>query len=310
MASLPDPLGTLTPEAKRVYDKITAKRGAVRGPFASLMHHPALAERVGDLGEFLRFGGTLPGDIPELAILITARSVNQAYEWVAHARIARKEGLADDVIERVRTRGDLAALPPRYARPARGFDAAFTGLEHASFDLRDVPLMVLAAERVGITPIVRTPRFDPAFILRLLDMGVQGIQLPHSGDARAAREAVKAVRYAPVGERGMAGASRASDYGKIAVKEHIERSNREITLAVMIEDLPALEEIDAIASTDGIDIVAVGPSDMSRALGVSGTADHPKLVEVVQKVAASVRKAGIARLALPMNDPTLPRNAA
>jgi len=119
MASLPDPLGTLTPEAKRVYDKITAKRGAVRGPFASLMHHPPLAERVGDLGEFLRFGGSLPGDIRELAILITARSVNQSYEWVAHARIARKEGLADDVIERVRTRGDLAALPPRYARPAR-----------------------------------------------------------------------------------------------------------------------------------------------------------------------------------------------
>ena len=119
MARLPDPLDTLTPEAKRVYHKITAKRGAVRGPFASLMHHPALAERVGDLGEFLRFGGTLPGDIRELAILITARSVNQAYEWVAHARIARKEGLADDVIERVRTRGDLAALPPRYARPAR-----------------------------------------------------------------------------------------------------------------------------------------------------------------------------------------------
>ena len=119
MARLPDPLDTLTPEAKRVYDKISAKRGAVRGPFASLMHHPALAERVGDLGEFLRFGATLPGDIRELAILITARSVDQVYEWIAHAKIARKEGLADDVIERVRARGDLALLPPRYARPAR-----------------------------------------------------------------------------------------------------------------------------------------------------------------------------------------------
>lgn len=118
MARLPDPLDTLTPEARRVYDKITAKRGAVRGPFASLMCHPALAERVGDLGEFLRFGGTLPGDIREMAILITARSVNQAYEWIAHARIARKEGLGEDVIERVRMRGDLAGLPPRYARPA------------------------------------------------------------------------------------------------------------------------------------------------------------------------------------------------
>ena len=88
-----------------------------------------------------------------------------------------------------------------------GFDAAFIDMEHTSFDLRDVQLMVMAAERVGITPIVRTPGFDPAFILRLLDMGVQGIQVPHISDARAAREAVKAVRYPPLGERGMAGAS-------------------------------------------------------------------------------------------------------
>jgi 4-carboxymuconolactone decarboxylase len=119
LARLPDPLDGLRGEAKRVYDKISAKRGAVRGPFASLMHHPALAERVGDLGEYLRFGGTLPGDIRELAVLITARSVNQSYEWVAHEHIARAEGVPGDVIERVRTRGDLTALPPRYARPAR-----------------------------------------------------------------------------------------------------------------------------------------------------------------------------------------------
>ena len=106
-------LSTLTPDAKRVYDKITAKRGQMRGgPFASLMHHPALAEKVGDLGEYLRFGGTLPGDIRELAILITARSVNQAYEWVAHARMARTEQLPDDVIER----SAPAATFPRFRR--------------------------------------------------------------------------------------------------------------------------------------------------------------------------------------------------
>jgi 4-hydroxy-2-oxoheptanedioate aldolase len=107
----------------------------------------------------------------------------------------------------------------------------------------------------------------------------------------------------------MAGASRASDFGKVPLREHMERSNREITLAVMIEDLPAVAEIDAIASTEGIDIVAVGPSDMSRALGVSGTPDHPRLVEVVQRVADAVRKGGVARLALPMNHAALPRNA-
>src|ERR1700745_391097 len=79
-----------------------------------------------------------------------------------------------------------------------GFDAAFIDMEHTSFDLRDVQLAVMAAERVGITPIVRTPGFDPAFILRLLDMGVQGIHVPHVSSAAKARAAVNAVRYAPL----------------------------------------------------------------------------------------------------------------
>src|SRR4029078_5406561 len=82
-----------------------------------------------------------------------------------------------------------------------GFDAAFIDMEHTSFDLRDVQLMVMAAERVGITPIVRTPGFDPAFVLRLLDMGVQGIQVPHISDARAARAAREAVRDPALGHR-------------------------------------------------------------------------------------------------------------
>jgi 2-keto-3-deoxy-L-rhamnonate aldolase RhmA len=78
----------------------------------------------------------------------------------------------------------------------------------------------------------------------------------------------------------------------------------------MIEDLPAVAEVDAIAAIEGIDIVAVGPSDMSRALGVSGTPDHPRLVEVVHRIADAVRKGGIARLGLPLNHPALPRTAA
>lgn len=119
MARLPDLLGSLDPAAQKVYDKIAAKRGKIRGPFAPLMHHPALAERVSDVGEYLRFGSTLPGDMRELAILITARHVAQPFEWVMHAPVATKEGLPADVIERIRARGDLASLPARYARAAR-----------------------------------------------------------------------------------------------------------------------------------------------------------------------------------------------
>src|SRR5262245_7649473 len=83
------------------------------------MHHPALAEHLGSLGEYLRFESTLPGDLRELAILITARHVSQPFEWVVHAPVALKEGLPADIIERIRTRADLSKLPARYVRVAR-----------------------------------------------------------------------------------------------------------------------------------------------------------------------------------------------
>ena len=109
MARLPDHPDPLPPATQRAYDRIQAKRARIHGrarpagPFAPLLHHPALAERVGDLGEFLRFDSRLPGDVRELAILMAARSVSQPYEWVAHAPIALKEGLPAEVVERARS---------------------------------------------------------------------------------------------------------------------------------------------------------------------------------------------------------------
>src|SRR5260370_26573816 len=168
-----------------------------------------------------------------------------------------------------------------------GFDAAFIDMEHTSFDLRDVQACVMAAERVGITTIVRTAGLDPAFIPRLLEMGVQGIQVPHVSDPETAREAVKAVRYPPDGDRGMAAGGRAADYGKIPLLEHMASSNREILLACMIEDMAAVERIDEIAAVEGVDLLAVGPSDLSRSLGVSGHPAHPRLVAAIDRVRAA-----------------------
>src|SRR5437868_12851308 len=127
-----------------------------------------------------------------------------------------------------------------------GFDAAFIDMEHTTYDLHDVQLAVMAAERVGITPIVRTPGFDPAFILRLLDMGVQGIQVPHVSSAETARAAVQAVRYPPLRERGMAAGSRAADCGRLPLGQPLAQSNREILLGCMIEDMAAVERLHEI----------------------------------------------------------------
>lgn len=192
-----------------------------------------------------------------------------------------------------------------------GFDAAFIDMEHTSFDLRDVQLMVMAAERAGITPIVRTPGFDPAVILRLLDMGVQGIQVPHVSSLATARAAVAAVRYPPQGERGMAAASRAAEYGRTPLLDHMAGSNREVILACMIEDVAAVEIIDELAAIEGIDLFAVGPSDLSRSLGVSGQPDHPRLVAAIERVRQAVGQgSGGGRLAIPLAHAAFPRNAA
>ena len=191
-----------------------------------------------------------------------------------------------------------------------GFDAAFIDMEHDAFDLSDVLVKVLAAERMGITPIVRPPGFDPDLLLRLLDLGVQGFQVPGVSNAGAAREVVSAVRYAPMGSRGMMGYSRAANYGKTPFLEHVEQSNREVLLAVMIEDLEGLEEVGAIAATEGVDLVAVGPADLGQALGITGQADHPKLVGAIDRIVQAVRGSGNAHLALPVGHSLFPRTPA
>jgi len=191
-----------------------------------------------------------------------------------------------------------------------GYDGIFIDMEHTGFDLRDIQMMVLAAERFGITPMVRTPGFDPAFILRLLDIGVQGIYVPHVSNAKVAREAVSAVRYTPLGDRGLVGFCRAASYGQLPLPDHIEQSNREVLLTVMVEDVEAVNNIEAIAGTDGVDLIAPAPNDLGASLGVPGQPDHPKLVAAMDTMMVAIRKAGKARLTLPLANPLFPRTAA
>ena len=96
----PLPDESLTAEQRRIRDAIAAgPRGGARGPFPALLRSPQLAERAAALGEFLRFGTSLPPRLSEMAILITARAWTAQYEWFAHAQLARKGGLSDEIID-------------------------------------------------------------------------------------------------------------------------------------------------------------------------------------------------------------------
>src|ERR671935_1769837 len=97
--SLPNP-DTMTPEQRRVYDAIVkGPRGTLVGPLRAALHRPELAEKWQQLGELLRYRTSLPPQLSELAILVTARHCNCQLEWFIHAEMARKAGLADSIIE-------------------------------------------------------------------------------------------------------------------------------------------------------------------------------------------------------------------
>lgn len=190
-----------------------------------------------------------------------------------------------------------------------GFDAAFIDMEHTAFDLPLVQEMVRACDLTGICSIVRVPDNNPKNILRVLEAGAQGIQVPHIAGRDDALAAVRAVRFAPLGERGMGGPTRASRYGTLPSSEHIATSNSEVLLVVMVEDQSAIGQLEDIASIDGLDLVAIGPSDLSQALGTSGP-DDPRLKQTIEVIAATIMRVGKAKMTFPMNAAAYPLDVA
>ena len=193
-------------------------------------------------------------------------------------------------IKQVMREGSLALVSHvGFADPAvveiiasAGFDGAFIDMEHSIFDLQTGGEMIRVADLCDITPVVRVPDENPKTILRLLDMGAQGIQVPHIAGAEGARKAVEAIRYPPLGDRGGAGSSRAAGYGSVPWLEHMKTSNEEILLIVMTEDKQGLAEIAEIAAVDGVDLIALGPTDISTALGMTDPT-APRLKETFEQ---------------------------
>ncbi len=180
-----------------------------------------------------------------------------------------------------------------------GFDGAFIDMEHTGFDLQTVGEMIRVADLTGITPIVRVPENNAKLILRLLDMGAQGIQVPHISGLEDAKRAVAAVRYPPLGERGAAGSTRAAGYGSVPWNEHVRTSNAEILLIAMTEDLHGIGEIEAIAALDGIDLISLAPTDLSMALGITDPSD-PRLRQTIEELIRKVQRIGKARVYVPV----------
>ncbi|MFQ5740273.1 MAG: HpcH/HpaI aldolase/citrate lyase family protein [Acidobacteriota bacterium] len=156
--------------------------------------------------------------------------------------------------------------------------------EHASFGPESVQNLIRAAEGTPAAPFLRVPEIRSSFVQWGLDSGARGILFPQIRSAEDAERAVALCRYPPLGIRGL-GPGRAARYG-LRLKEYEEEANESIVVMIQIENLKAVEELEAIVEVPGIDLIFIGPGDLSEVLRVPGQLDHSRVLEVMERVVA------------------------
>ncbi|MBM3956496.1 MAG: aldolase [Gemmatimonadetes bacterium] len=174
-----------------------------------------------------------------------------------------------------------------------GFDFVIIDCEHGIADYETAEHMIRAAEAAGITPMVRIGLNMQQHIQRYLDGGAQGVQIPLVNSGAEAQSVVASVKYPPQGRRGLA-TTRASGFGRAhpSMKEYVEIANRETLVCVQIETEKGIENADDIVATEGVDIIFLGPSDLSQAFGLHGQTTHPKVVETIGMLTKKALAAG------------------
>jgi 2-dehydro-3-deoxyglucarate aldolase/4-hydroxy-2-oxoheptanedioate aldolase len=176
---------------------------------------------------------------------------------------------------------------------AAGFDYVFIDMEHGSFSLETAHDMIIACKLAGITPIVRVGEVQYTLCARLLDQGAQGIILPRVEDPTVLEEALSWMRFPPLGKRGYGINPTMIDYEMRPMAEVIEHQNRETLVVVQFETVRAVEAADELLSLKGLDVMMIGPADLSIALGVPGQFDSPLLVDTVDKLIAKCVQHGV-----------------
>jgi 4-hydroxy-2-oxoheptanedioate aldolase len=165
-----------------------------------------------------------------------------------------------------------------------GFHFVFIDAEHSTLSFHECEALVRAAEVRHIVPFIRTPENNPKTILRYMDLGAMGIIIPEVNNRRDMEAAVRAVKYAPMGDRGLA-TTRSQDFGFGKSKtEYFKEANCETMVIALIESKAGVEHAEEILGVDGVDACFIGTSDLSMSLGVLGQVDHPIVRSAFDKV--------------------------
>ena len=172
------------------------------------------------------------------------------------------------------------------------FDGFWIDVEHSGLTVAQIEIAATAGRAHGLESFARIPPTDYAVVTRCLESGLAGVMAAQIQGADHAEEFVSWAKFAPRGRRGLNPMGHDGGFGTIPLAEFTERANRESFVAIQIETAGAIEEVEAVAAIDGVDLLFVGPSDLSQALGVTGQITHQRMVEALDRVAAACTAAG------------------
>jgi 2-keto-3-deoxy-L-rhamnonate aldolase RhmA len=174
-----------------------------------------------------------------------------------------------------------------------GFDWLLIDLEHGAGSEATLPSMIVGIEGTGCSPIVRVVSNNQDSIKRALDLGAVGVMVPYVSTPEEAEAAVSYTRYPPAGQRGVAGATVATGFG-LEIDSYHEAAATNVLTVVQIETGEAVENADAIAAIDGVDVLFVGPLDLSFNLGCPKDYNHPDHRAATERVVAACQSHGKA----------------
>jgi 4-hydroxy-2-oxoheptanedioate aldolase len=163
-----------------------------------------------------------------------------------------------------------------------GFDFVIVDAEHGCFTHGQIENLIRTCERMGMSSVIRTPDAEEANILHVLDSGASGIQVPSLKNAGEVREVIRKAKYWPLGERGSARACRAGGYGTLP--DYEQRANAETLVAVHVENKEMVADIETLCAIDELDVLFIGPGDLSASYGHPGNAGHPEVVAAIDRV--------------------------
>ncbi|MDL2318602.1 4-hydroxy-3-methylbut-2-en-1-yl diphosphate synthase [Eubacteriales bacterium OttesenSCG-928-A19] len=173
-----------------------------------------------------------------------------------------------------------------------GYEFVWIDAEHGAFPLDSIQLHISAAEAAGTASLVRVAANDPVLLKPVLDMGPDGIIVPMVLTAQEAEAFVQACAYPPHGIRGF-GPRRANRYGAIDAKAYTQQAHRRTLRILQIEHIQAVENLEAILRVPGIDLIIVGPNDLSSSLGHLCDTRHPDMMPVYDRIARTCKAEGM-----------------